>query len=138
MNSVNLIGRLVRDPEVMYSKSENPTTIAKFTIAINRVPGKGGQDRGVDYPRITAFGSVAEIVEKYCNKGKQVAIIGHLQTGSYEKDGRKVYTTEVIATNIELLGGVTRNNDTEANATASNDSNIPDGFEPMDDEDIPF
>lgn len=100
MNNVSLIGNLTRDPEIRWS---NDLAIARFSIAINRVPGRDGQDRGTDYPNIVVFGKQAENCEKYLAKGRKVAIQGHLQTGSYEKDGKKVYTTDVVADRVEFL-----------------------------------
>ena len=101
MNSVVLIGRLTRDPEVRYTESQ--LAVARFSIAINRVPGRDGQDRGADFPNIVVFGKQAENCERFLTKGRQVAIQGHIQTGSYEKDGRKVYTTDVVADRVEFL-----------------------------------
>lgn len=102
MNSVILIGNLTRDPELSYKPSNDPLAICKFTIAIN--DGYGDKAR-VDYPSIVCFGKVAENCDKYLKKGSKVGVTGKIQTGSYEKDGRKVYTTDVIASSVEFLGG---------------------------------
>ena len=100
MNNVQLIGRLVKDPEVRYTQGQNPMAVATFTLAINR-PTKDGV---ADYPRVTVFGKQAEICEKYLAKGSKVAVDGTLQTGSYEnKHGDKVYTTDVVARRVEFL-----------------------------------
>ena len=102
MNSVELIGRLTRDPEVRYA-SGSQQAVATFTIAIDR-PQKEGQQKQTDYPRITVFGRQAETCEKYLGKGKMVAIQGRIQTGSYtNKNGEKVYTTDVIANRVEFI-----------------------------------
>ncbi len=131
MNNVSLIGNLTRDPEIRWS---NDLAIARFSIAINRVPGRDGQDRGADYPNIVVFGKQAENCEKYLSKGKKVGITGHIQTGSYEKDGQKIYTTDVIADRIEFLTPLSQG----ATNPQSYDSDVPKGFEAIDDEDIPF
>ncbi len=132
MNSVSLIGRLTKDPDVRYSASTQ-LAVARFSIAIDR-PGK---DKGTDYPNIVCFGKTAELVEKYLTKGRLVGIAGRLQTGSYERDGRKVYTTEVVADRVEFLGkteGASEDSHSEGASAASDP--VPDGFENLDD--IPF
>ena len=127
MNSVVLIGRLTRDPEVRYTESQ--LAVARFSIAINRVPGRDGQDRGADFPNIVVFGKQAENCERFLTKGRQVAIQGHIQTGSYEKDGRKVYTTDVVADRVEFL---------EWGDREQKDDRVPEGFSQINEEDIPF
>ena len=82
MNSVVLIGKLTRDPELRYT-SNNQMAVATFTLAINR-PVKQGQEKQADFPRITVFGKQAENCEKYLVKGRLVAIQGRIQTGSYQ------------------------------------------------------
>lgn len=102
MNSVNLVGRLTRDPEVRYTAGENATAVAKFAIAVDR-PTQG--EKKADFPSIVVFGRQAENCEKYLSKGRQIAVHGRIQTGKYEdKDGRAVYTTEVVANSVEFLG----------------------------------
>lgn len=135
MNSVALIGRLTRDPEVRYI-SENQTAVATFSIAINRGKDKNGQDRGADFPRVTVFGRQAENCERYLSKGRLVGVQGHIQTGSYkDKDGKNVYTTDVIAERVEFLdfGDKAAQNDTQ-----SVSEGVPEGFRAVSDEDIPF
>ncbi|MBR0085666.1 MAG: single-stranded DNA-binding protein [Lachnospiraceae bacterium] len=101
MNSVELTGRLVRDPEIRYTAGSQMAT-ATFTMAVDR-PVKDGQ-RQADFPRIIVFGKQAETVEKYLSKGRLVAVQGHLQTGSYQnRNGDTVYTTDVIAMKVEFL-----------------------------------
>ena len=141
MNQVSLIGRLTRDPEVRYG-AQSQTAVARFSIAIDRGKDKDGNDRGADFPTIVCFGKTAELVERYLGKGRLVGITGRIQTGSYEKDGKKVYTTEVLADRVEFLdrgdktenagGGFTRQ------AEPAQSSQIPDGFESLTDDDIPF
>lgn len=96
MNQVTLIGRLVKDPETAYTQSGLAT--AKFTLAVDRMKD------GADFIRITAFGKTAELCDRYLAKGRQVAVQGRIQTGSYEKDGHPVFTTDVIADRIEFIG----------------------------------
>lgn len=132
MNSVVLIGRLTRDPEVRYTESQ--LAVARFSIAINRVPGRDGQDRGADFPNIVVFGKQADNCERFLTKGRQVAIQGHIQTGSYEKDGRKVYTTDVVADRVEFLEWGDRSQSSSQGSSAG----IPEGFQAIDDDDIPF
>ena len=96
MNNVSLIGRLARDPE-------QRTNAVKFTVAVDRLPDKDGK-READFISCVAFGKTAEIVAKYFHKGKPVAVTGRIQTGSYtNKDGVKVYTTDVIAERIGFV-----------------------------------
>lgn len=103
MNNVSLVGRLTRDPEVRDTQSG--MKVAKFTLAIDR-PFSKGEEKQTDFPRVVCFDRTAEKVEQYLNKGRQVAITGRIQTGSYTKqDGTKVYTTDVIADRVEFLGG---------------------------------
>ena len=142
MNQVCLIGRITRDPEVKYSTSG--TAFCRFTIGINRGKDKDGKDRGADFPPIVVFGRQAENMEKYVAKGRLLGISGHIQTGSYEdKDGRKVYTTEVIADRIEYLEWGDRQEGTPKGSAADvakdiRDNGIPEGFQNITDDDIPF
>lgn len=127
MNSVVLIGRLTKSPEVRYI-SENQTAVATFSVAINRGKDKNGQDRGTDFPRVTVFGRQAENCERFLDKGRLVGIQGRLQTGSYkDKDGKTVYTTDVIADRVEFLEFGEKNENID----------IPSGFRAIDDE-TPF
>ena len=133
MNSVNLIGRLTRDPEVRYT-SGSQMAVARFSIAINRPSNDG--EKQADFPNIVVFGKQAENCERYLGKGRLVGVQGRIQTGSYtNKDGVKVYTTEVVANNVEFLEFRERNKSESHNSV--NDE-IPDGFAAIEDEDIPF
>lgn len=125
MNSVELIGRLTKDPEVKYSAGQNQTAVCRFTLAVQRE----GRE-GADFVRCVAFGKAAENLAKYKKKGAQIAILGRIQTGSYEdRDGRTVYTTDIIADRVEYIGG--RADAAPAAAAPAED------FAAMD-EDIPF
>ena len=129
MNNVTLIGRLTRDVETRVGA--NDLTIARFTVAINRMPGRNGEDRGADFIPVVVFGKQAENCERFLRKGSQVGVQGRIQTGSYEnKDGNKVYTTDVIADRVEFLSS----NNTEPRAQEP----AHEGFEAIDDEDCPF
>lgn len=129
MNSVFLIGRLTRDPEVRYIASSQ-TAVATFTVAVDR-PVYQGEEKKADFLRITVFGKQAENCEKYLAKGRLVAIEGRLQTGSYQnKDGVTVYTTDVIANKVQFLQwGDQRQGEQQEMR--------PDNFEAVN-EDVPF
>lgn len=100
MNSVILIGRLVRDPNVR--DTQLGMKIARFTLAIDRM--SKGEDKQADFPSIVCFGKTAELVERYVTKGRQVAVEGRIQTRQYtNQEGQKVYTTEVVANRVEFL-----------------------------------
>ena len=103
MNSVSLIGRLTRDPDVRYT-AESQMAVARFSIAIDRPARRDGGEQQTDFPNIVVFGRQAENCERFLKKGRLVGIQGRLQTGSYtNKDGVKVYTTDVVANRVEFL-----------------------------------
>lgn len=102
MNSVILIGRLTKDPEIRYTTGSQ-MAVATFSVAVDR-PTRQGEEKKADFPRITVFGRQAENCEKYLSKGKKVAIEGRIQTGSYQKqNGETVYTTDVVANRVEFI-----------------------------------
>ena len=102
MNKVILMGRLTRDPEIRYSQGERATAIAKYTLAVDRTFKRDGESNA-DFISCTAFGRSAEFAEKYLRQGTKIAITGRIQTGSYvNKDGVKVYTTDVIGDEQEF------------------------------------
>ncbi len=137
MNTVIMIGRLTREPDVRYIGSTQ-MAIARFTLAINRGKDRNGKDLGADFPAIVCYGKQAELVEKYVNKGMLVSVEGHIKTGSYEKNGQKVYTTDIVADRIGFLEG--KSNKLSKNTDEADSSNgdfaLPDGFSL--DDDIPF
>lgn len=139
MNQVTLIGRLARDPELNYAP-QTQTAITRFTLAVDR-PKRNGEDSGADFIRITVFGKQAENCDRYLDKGRQVAVSGRIQTGSYKnRNGETVYTTEVIAERIEFLGGSRREAAAPAPVSAATQTsfdNLPDTFQAAED-DIPF
>lgn len=134
MNSVQLLGRLVRDPEVRYTQGENTTSVARFTVACNRKYKKNSEQEA-DFISCVAFGKTAEFIERYFNKGSSIALNGRIQTGSYtNKDGSKVYTTDVVVESLEFVGK--KNDDSSADTSKQNNDfmNIPDDI----DENLPF
>ncbi|MBQ1483990.1 MAG: single-stranded DNA-binding protein [Eubacterium sp.] len=149
MNSVVLIGRLTRDPELRYTAG-NQMAIAKFSIAVDR-PQRAGKEKETDYPRITVFGKQAENCEKFLTKGRLVAVQGRLQTGSYQdKDGKTVYTTDVVADRVEFLEWGDRAQNAGSNSgngsfaprydapqSGGFEDEMPDSFQAID-EDVPF
>ena len=157
MNNVNLIGNLTRDPELRYSTGANQTAICRFTIAVN--DGYGDKQRTSFIP-IVVFGKQAENCDRYLAKGRRVAITGRIQTGSYEKEGRTVYTTDVIASNVEFLssgqqgqgqsqGGFGHQaafdsqpagfgQQAPAQSIPQEEIDVPGGFTSLQDDDIPF
>ena len=109
MNCVSLIGRLVRDPELRYA--QNGTAICRFTIAVDRRMSKqkrqeaqANNQQTADFIGCTAFGQTAELIANYHRKGSQIGVEGRIQTGSYEKEGRTIYTTDVVVNNLTFIG----------------------------------
>lgn len=146
MNKVILMGRLTRDPEVRYSQGEQATAIARYTVAVDRRFKRDGDAQTADFIGCVAFGRQGEFAEKYFRKGTKVVITGRIQTGSYtNKDGQKVYTTDVVveeqefaeskAASNENAGFVPADNRPSPSAAAGDGfMNIPDGI----DEELPF
>ena len=136
MNSVVLVGRLTRDPDVRYTQDQR--AVARFTLAVDR-PVRSGAEKQADFPSIVCFGKTAELVEQYVSKGRRVAVSGRIQTGSYtNKEGQRVFTTDVVADRVEFLdsgSGAARSEGDEPAGGRPND--VPDGFDALDDE-LPF
>ena len=139
MNQVILIGNLTRDPEVRYTTGGSQMAVCRFTVAVNerRRNAAGEWEDSPSFIPIVVFGKQAENCEKYLAKGRKVAISGRIQTGSYtNKEGNKVYTTDVIANNVEFLS--TRGDNHQQ---ISPQTEIPDregDSSPFTDDDIPF
>lgn len=131
MNSVALTGRMARDPEVRYT--DGGVSISRFTVAVNRRK----REDPADFISCIAFGKTAELIEKYFHKGMRIGLNGRIQTGSYEnKEGRKVYTTDIIAEAVEFLDNKSDGNaQPEQKADANGFVNIPDD---VDDGGLPF
>ena len=123
MNSVGLIGRLTREIECKYT----PNT--QLAVVRNTIAVRGRKKDQTEFITITAFGKLAEMMDKYLHKGSLIGIIGHIHTGSYESQGRKVYTTEVVIDNLEFL-------EKKTTPTQETQEDIGD-FEQVD-EDLPF
>ena len=174
MNSVILIGNLTRDPELRYSTGMNQTAICRFTVAVNdrrRNPQTQEWEDNPSFIPVVVFGKQAENCDRYLAKGRKVAVNGKIQTGSYtNKEGNKVYTTEVIANNVEFLGGAGGESgqgrgrsydqgnqgygggygqsqqpsggfpqdDPYQSGGQQQDQGIPEGFQALQDDDIPF
>lgn len=161
MNKVILMGRLTRDPEVRYSQGERQMAIARYTLAVDRRRGRNNSPDGqtADFIQCVAFDRAAEFAEKYFQKGIKIAVTGRIQTGSYtNRDGQKVYTTEVIIEDQEFAesksasdsyrnsrpagpeasapqGAPASERPTPSSAAGDGFMNIPDGVE---DEGLPF
>lgn len=136
MNKVILIGRCTRDPEVRYSQGENATAVARYTLAVDRQFKRDG-DQSADFINCIAFGKRGEFAEKYLRKGMKIAVVGRIQTGSYtNKDGQKVYTTDVIVDEHEFVESKASQQNGGDSAPVSSDgfTSIPDGI----DEELPF
>ena len=118
INSVNLVGRLTRDVELRVSQSN--VTVATFTLAVNRSFKSANGEREADFINCVAFKKTAEILNQYAGKGSQIGVTGSIQTRNYEnKDGQRVYVTEVIANNIALLDSKGSNNASDGQQSQS-------------------
>jgi single-strand DNA-binding protein len=138
MNKVVLVGRLTKDPEVRYSQGVNSTAVARYSLAVDRRFKKDGE-ASADFINCIAFGRSGEFAEKYLKKGTKIAVVGRIQTGSYEKDGRKVYTTDVVVEEHEFVESKQEEHkpsDVPVFKPTSPDGfmSIPDGIE----EELPF
>jgi len=135
MNKVILMGRLTRNPDVRYSQNnDQQMCIARYTLAVDR----RGKDAGADFISCVAFGKNGEFAEKYLKQGTKIAVSGRIQTGSYtNKDGQKVYTTDVVAEEQEFAESKNSENGQQAPAEEKPNEgwmNIPTGIE----NDLPF
>jgi len=109
MNTVNLIGRLTKDPELRYSPSG--VAICKFTVAVNRDFTNQSGEREADFITCTAFKKTAENLSNYQTKGSRIGVVGRIQTGSFEgQDGKRVFTTDVMVDRIEFLDSKNQSN----------------------------
>ncbi len=154
MNKVILMGRLTRNPEIRYSQGENSTAVARFTLAVDRrFRREGNNEQTADFISCVAFGKTAEFMERYTHQGTKLVVEGRIQTGSYtNKDGVRVYTTDVVVENTEFAES--KNSDSSGSYNGGNSDaqtqsarpeptsavgdgfmNIPDGVE---DEGLPF
>lgn len=135
MNKIILIGRLTKDVEMHNSANDN--AVARYTLAVNRPFRKNGEQQA-DFLPCVAFGKTAEFAQKYLAKGRRVAVEGRVQTGSYtNREGQKVYTTEVVVERQEFLEKRAGDSQTASDAAGSGGEgymDIPDGI----DEELPF
>ncbi|MFQ8697163.1 MAG: single-stranded DNA-binding protein [Peptoniphilus harei] len=145
MNSVNLIGRLVREPELKYTQSG--LAVLRFTVAVDRKLSKDKREEAernnqptADFISCTAFGKTAEVIANYHSKGSQIGVEGRIQTGSYEKDGRRIYTTDVLVNSITFVGSKNNNSGggNYQNSNNKQDDYSDEGFFPVNNDDIPF
>ena len=145
MNKVILMGRLTRDAEVRYSQGENANAVARFSLAVDRRYARQGEEAQTDFINCVAFGRTGEFMERFGRKGTKFVVEGRIQTGSYtNKDGQKVYTTDVVVEQVEFAesksassnsdGGFRGAAPSPAAASDGGFMNIPDGI----DEELPF
>lgn len=149
MNNTTLLGRLTRDPELKYTQSG--TAVTRITVAVDRGLSKEKRQAAqannqptADFINCTGWGKTAELISNYFSKGNQIGIIGRIQTGSYEKNGQMVYTTDVVINSVSFVESKNANNNVNNQSnTYSNgydDNNYIDdgGYFPIDNSDIPF
>ena len=144
MNKVILMGRLTRDAEIRYSQGESSTAIARFSLAVDRRFRRDNDEQTADFINCVAFNKTAEFLERFGRKGTKFVLEGRIQTGSYtNKDGQRVYTTDVVTENIEFAeskgsgssdGYVPSAAPAPSGAAGDGFMNIPDGI----DEELPF
>ena len=144
MNKVILMGRLTRDAEVRYSQGDASTAVARFSLAVDRRFKRDGDDQTADFINCVAFGRTGEFMERFGRKGTKFLVEGRIQTGSYtNKDGQKVYTTDVVVEQVEFAeskassdngGYVPTDRPSPSGAAGDGFMNIPDGI----DEELPF
>ena len=141
MNKVILMGRLTRDAEVRYSQGESSSAIARFTLAVDRRFRRNNEDQTADFISCVAFSKTAEFLERFGRKGTKFVLEGHIQTGSYtNKDGQRVYTTDVVVEDQEFAESKSAATNTPSRPEPSQAAGdgfmaIPDG---VDDEGLPF
>lgn len=128
MNKVVLMGRLTRDPEVRYSQGDSSLAIARYTLAVDRRFKRDGDEQTADFINCVSFGKSAEFAEKYYHKGIKIAVSGRIQTGSYtNKDGVKVYTTEVVVEEQEFAESKNAQGSSQGNSFGYGDGPAPSG-----------
>lgn len=139
MNKVVLMGRLTKDPDVRYTEGSESKAIARYTLAVDRKTKDANGNRQADFISCVAFGKSGEFAEKYLHKGLKICISGRIQTGNYtNKDGNKVYTTDVVVEEQDFCESKSADNTTQTTAgtqsTMDSFMQIPDGI----DEVLPF
>lgn len=145
INNLTLVGRLVKDPELRYTKSSR--AVCSFVLAVDREMSKEKREEAkannyptADFPRIVVWNKMGETCSKYLQKGSLVAIVGKIQTGSYKgKDGKMVYTTDVIADRVRFLNTKSGGDNNKAYNNITNiDDYFDDDFVEIEDDNIPF
>ena len=141
MNKVILMGRLTRDPDIRWTQGQNQTCMARYTLAVDRRAKKTGENQQTaDFISVISFGSQAEFIEKYVKRGTKLVISGRIQTGSYtNKDGQKVYTTDVLTESVEFAeskkaAGESTQNAPDPHTDSDGFMNVPDEI----DDELPF
>lgn len=127
MNRWTGIGRITRDPDIRQS---GETKVARYTLAVDR----RSKQEGADFIPCVAFGKSADFVEKYLQKGMKIAVEGRIQTGSYEKNGQKVYTTDIIVDSHEFIESRAEKQEAKPQVNADSFMSIPDAMT----EELPF
>ena len=137
MNVVIVKGRLTRDPDVRETQGSNPLKVARFSVAVNRRFKREGEP-DADFFNVVAFGKSAETIENYMHKGNEIAVRGHLQTGSYQnKDGQTVRTTDIVLEEFDFCGGKNDNGSTGTKKTSFG-GNPFQRVDDVNDEELPF
>lgn len=140
MNKVILIGRLTRNPDVRWTQGQDQKCVARFTLAVDRKIKRteANDQQTADFISMVAFGNRAEFIEKYCKKGIKLAVVGRIQTGSYtNKEGQKVYTTDVVVDETEFVESKKAAGDRVQNDSGTDSDgfmNVPDEI----DDELPF
>lgn len=134
MNNCNFIGRLTRDPEVRYTQGDNPMCVARFSLAVDRNAKDKNGNILTDFPSFKALGKRGEFVEKYLKKGTKVGITARCETGSYEKDGQKVYFTEFLCEQFTFCDSKGAGSGDAQEGGTDEFMNVPEGT----DEELPF
>lgn len=139
MNKAILMGRLTRDPEVRYTSTTN-TAVCNFTLAIDRRFSRQGEERQADFIPIVAWGKLAEFCGNYFQKGRQVAVVGRIQTRTWDdNEGKRHYVTEVVAEEAYFADSKRNGNNTSQSSSNEDTSQENDGFYPLEEDDeLPF
>ena len=135
MNSAQIVGNLTKDIDLKYTSGTNAKAFTRFTVAVQRRFKNAEGKYDADFINCTAWGGTAEFISKYFHKGSRIGITGEIRTGSYEKDGQRIYTTDINVNTAEFVGGKSDGGNVNKNNTDSNTfMAIPDGI----DEELPF
>lgn len=136
LNCAVIMGRLTANPELRQTPSS--VSVTRFTVAVDRGYVKAGEERKADFINIVAWRQTAEFVCKYFQKGSMIAIQGAIQTGTYEKDGRKYNTFEIVADNVSFCGSKSESGTTTPTVPNFSNSTADDFAAMADDDDLPF